>query len=536
MLFNSFEFIFVFLPIALLGFAITSHLSPRLSSGWLALCSLAFYAYWNVGFLGLLIASIAMNSGFGHAISLAPKTVRKNWWLAIGVTANICLLAYFKYLEPSLAFLHQHALISTEFDLNIILPLGISFFTFTQIGYLVDRRDGLGEELDLIRYAAFVTFFPHLIAGPILHVRDIGPQLTNRETLKISPQMFAIGATLFVMGLAKKVLLADPLAVLVESGFSEPTHLGLVYSWLVALSYAAQLYFDFSGYSDMAVGLAAMFGIRFPANFNSPFRSRSVIEYWQRWHMTLGRYLNLLLYNPVALTITRWRVKRKLGIGVKDRKRIGVFMQLVAVPTMFTMFLAGIWHGAGLQFVIFGILHGAYLIINHAWRIYRPKSPKEERSLLAQKIIIALNIGITFLAVLVGFIFFRADSASTAVDFLQTMMGGHGLRLPGPILALMEKIGPLALVVNWAGPAAPGGLFDLQLGLRLLLSYAIIWGAPNAMEILGKYSPATGVTLDRAPRWLNWKPNVAWAIGIAMLFFLCVVQLRQTTVFLYFQF
>ena len=300
MLFNSFEFIFVFLPVALLGFAVTSRYSPRLSCGWLALCSLAFYAYWNVGFVGLLVAAIMMNSSFGHAVGLAQTSNRKNWLLAFGVSANIFLLAWFKYLEPTLSVLHQHALISTDFDLKIILPLGISFFTFTQIGYLVDRRDGLGEELDLVRYAAFVTFFPHLIAGPVLHVRDIGPQLTNRETLRITPHMFAVGATLFVMGLAKKVLLADPLSGVVETGFSDPTQLGFINSWLVALSYAAQLYFDFSGYSDMAVGLAAMFGIRFPANFNSPFKSRSVIDYWQRWHITLSRYLNLLLYNPVA--------------------------------------------------------------------------------------------------------------------------------------------------------------------------------------------------------------------------------------------
>ena len=229
-------------------------------------------------------------------------------------------------------------------------------------------------------------------------------------------------------------------------------------------------------------------------------------------------------------------MKRKLGIGAKERRRIHVFVQLVAVPTMFTMFIAGIWHGAGLQFLIFGVLHGVFLIINHAWRIYGPDAPKEERSWLAKSTITVSHIGLTFLAVLVGFVFFRAETAWSAVQFLQTMVGGYGLGVPEQILDRLAPMSSMHWILDWVGPAATVNVFDETLILRLLISYAIIWGAPNAMEILAKNSPATGVHLQNVPSWMTWRPNLLWAILVASLFFFCVIHLRQTTVFLYFQF
>lgn len=530
MLFNSFEFIFLFLPVALGGFAITSRFGSWVSSLWLALCSIAFYAYWNVGFVGLLLASIIGNFVIGHAIG-AVRPERRNVLLAIGVALNLMLLAATKYLEPTLRTLHQNGLISTDFDIQIILPLGISFFTFTQIGYLVDRRDGVGNDLDFVRYFAFVTFFPHLVAGPILHVREMGPQLSDPKTLRISAGMAAAGATLFVMGLAKKVLLADPLAHVVAAGFEEPALLGLFLSWFVILCYAAQLYFDFSGYSDMALGLAALFGVRFPANFNSPFKSRSIIEYWQRWHMSLSRYLNLLIYNPVALAIARWRARTGRGVGPKYNRKPGAFLQMVATPTLFTMFLAGIWHGAGLQFLIFGLLHGAFLLVAHAWRLYRPTRRPETKSGAADRV---WPIALTFCAVLIGFVFFRSESASAGLVFLAEMSGAGGIGPPAVIVAAIENVFPG--VVAMMGPSAPNDIADPALALRLVVSFAIIWLMPNTLQLLGEASPATGVTTTPAPRWMQWRPNAVWAVLTAVVFFVCVLQLRQTTVFLYFQF
>jgi D-alanyl-lipoteichoic acid acyltransferase DltB (MBOAT superfamily) len=534
LLFNSFEFIFLFLPIALCGFAVASRVGPRTACIWLALCSIAFYAYWNPGFVVLLLGSVVLNASLGRAISRQETERRRNQLLAVGVALNLLLLFVFKYLQPLLEFLHQHAMISTFVDLNIILPLGLSFFTFTQIGYLVDRRDGLGGELDLARYAAFVTFFPHLIAGPVLHVRDIGPQLESRETLRMSRQLAASGAALFVMGLAKKVLLADPLAGFVETGFDDPVSLGMLYTWVVTLTYAAQLYFDFSGYSDMAVGLAAMFGIRFPLNFDSPFKSRSVIEYWQRWHITLSRYLNLLLYNPVALAISRWRVKRGLGIAPRDRRKLEGFTQIVVVPTLFTMILAGVWHGAGLQFLVFGLLHGAYLVVNHAWRIFRPGQASVRETGLAGALSNASKVLLTFVCVLVGFVFFRSGSVGEALEFLKTMGGMNGLGLPGGAIRILGQVNEG--LIELVGSPGPAGTLEPLFALRLVLSYAIIWGAPNCTQMLGAFAPSLGKSLDPAARFLSWRPNLLWGLMLGLLFFSCVVQLRKTTVFLYFQF
>lgn len=530
MLFNSFEFIFLFLPAAVGGFALTSRFGSWLSCLWLALCSIAFYAYWNLGFVGLLLASICVNFAMGHAIG-AAKPERRNLLLGIGVALNLTLLAATKYLEPTLRALHQRGLISTDFDIHILLPLGISFFTFTQIGYLVDRRDGVGSDLDLVRYFAFVTFFPHLVAGPILHIREVGPQLSDTRSLRLDPRMAAVGVTLFVMGLAKKVLLADPLAQVVAEGFETPEQLGLVTSWFVALGYAAQLYFDFSGYSDMAMGLAALFGVRFPANFNSPFKSRSIIEYWQRWHMSLSRYLNLLLYNPVALAITRWRARTGKGVGPKDRRKPDAFFQMIITPTLFTMFLAGIWHGAGLQFVIFGMLHGIFLVAAHAWRIYGPaRRSAEQQGLLHQ----VWPIALTFCAILVGFVFFRADSAREAFQFLEQMAGARGVGLPDSLFGLVQAFVPGAN--DLASLHAARNLLDMPTLTLLLVAFGIIWTAPNTLQLLGEYSPATGVVVEPAREWMRWRPNLLWAAAIAITFFVCLLQLRKTTVFLYFQF
>src|SRR5215469_4439172 len=357
MLFTSFNFIFIFLPIALVGYYLLAQVGTSYAVGWLVLTSLAFYAAWNPTFVLLLICSIAFNFMVGRSMlkregDLAAKSRR--YLLVLGVAANLLVLFSFKYLGPIVSWGHSISLISPRFDFNVVLPLGISFFTFTQLGYLVDCYHGRGKDFDLTRYAAFVTLFPHLIAGPILHIREIGPQLLDPDTYRLRSRNLCIGTSFFIIGLAKKVLLADPLADVVKIGFAHPGDFAMFATWLYALGYSLQLYFDFSGYSDMAVGLAYMFGIRFPINFDSPYKSRNIIDFWQRWHATLTRYLTSLLYTPIAVYTNRRRLRKGHSTPNRHVKTFASFHSIVLVPILITMTLAGIWHGAGLQFLVFG--------------------------------------------------------------------------------------------------------------------------------------------------------------------------------------
>ncbi|MBV9250274.1 MAG: MBOAT family protein, partial [Acetobacteraceae bacterium] len=298
MLFNSYVFLLAFLPLALIGFGAACRAGVKPGALWLVAASLVFYGWWNPAFVPLLIVSIAGNYTVSVLIQrFANRPLLRDGLLTAGIGANLAALFYCKYLGAILNF--AHVLFNAP-----ALPLGISFFTFTQIGYLLDCRS-LSTERSLLRYALFVTFFPHLIAGPLLHHREVLPQFTTTGTWLINSRNVAVGSAIFLTGLLKKTLLADPLAAVVGAGFADPESLTLLPAWQAALSYSLQLYFDFSGYSDMAIGLARMFNIRFPLNFNSPYKAESVIDYWQRWHMTLTRWLTLYLYNPMALSIAR---------------------------------------------------------------------------------------------------------------------------------------------------------------------------------------------------------------------------------------
>jgi D-alanyl-lipoteichoic acid acyltransferase DltB (MBOAT superfamily) len=316
----------------------------------------------------------------------------------------------------------------------------------------------------------------------------------------------AVGSTMFIMGLLKKTLLADPTALIAAPGFAHPASLGFFAAWHTALAYSLQLYFDFSGYSDMAIGLARMFNIRFPLNFNSPYKAASIIDYWQRWHMTLSRYLNLYLYNPVALAVARRRVARGLGAGRRAHATAGGFASLVALPTIFTMFLAGIWHGAGLQFIVFGLLHATYLTINHAWRIFGPARKADG---LPARI---GSIALTYLCVLAASIFFRAASCTDAVTLLGGMAGLHGT---GPSMPLPEK----AKSLIW-----------------LVLLYTIVWFMPNTQQIMRAHEPALGRIQPGPFSELAWRPSLTWAVAAGLGASLGVLALGGTTEFLYFQF
>ena len=420
----------------------------------------------------------------------------------------------------------------------------MSFFTFTQIGYLLDCNAGIVKERDPLGYVQFVTFFPHLIAGPILHHKEMMTQFAQPATYKLRAENLSIGAFVFTIGLAKKLLFADTIAPFADAGFAAPHELQWLAAWGTCLAYALQLYFDFSGYSDMAVGLAKMFGVRFPLNFNSPFKAASIIDFWQRWHMTLTRYLTAYLYYPLAMRINRSRALRGLPIGRLAQRSTSGFLSTVAVPTFYTMALAGIWHGAGLQYLIYGLLHALYLTVNHAYRAWRaaaqPAVAARTAGAVAAGTATALtlslkarvrhagNVLLTFVAALVAFAFFRAHGVGDALALLQGMAGLRGIEAPDwPAwsTANMSLGGWLHLVAGRS-----------TLGLQIVALLAIVWCTPNSHQLMGRFSPALDRAAEGLPAALTWRPSLRWTVAMVGVLVFCVAQLHGEVRFLYFQF
>ena len=490
MLFNSPIFLFAFLPLALAGFFLAGRLGRTPAAGWLILCSFVFHGWRNPAFCVLLSVSIGFNFGASRLIAAASPRGQKII-LTLGIAANLAALCYFKYLAWLLGLAGLPAP-------DIVLPLGISFFTFTQIGYLVDCAAGVARDRNPLNYALFVTFFPHLIAGPILHNQDIMPRFAAPETYRWSSRNFALGAGIFVIGLLKKTMLADPAGAGVAEAFAHPESLTLFAAWNAALSYSLQLYFDFSGYTDMAIGIARMFNIVFPENFNSPYKARSVIDYWQRWHMTLTRYLAQYLYTPIALGVMRRRRARGLAIGRAAQQTPRGFAAMIGLPIGVTMTLAGIWHGSGAQFLVFGLLHALFLSINHAWRLRFPARPRPSALLSVGHLLL------TYACVLIGSVFFRAPTVSAAVSLLAGMAGAHGVSVTAPPV-------DIAAAVEWFAAL-----------------YAIVWLMPNTAEIFGTVEPAAAL--------LRFRLSRRWALAIGGGFTLGVLSLGGASEFLYFQF
>jgi alginate O-acetyltransferase complex protein AlgI len=502
MLFNSFKFIFVFLPITMLGFHLLGSRGRRPVIAWLALCSVVFYAAWNLTFVLFLLGSIIVNYLVSLAIVAADEaSARRRYLLAFGVTLNLLALFFFKYLPKTLLLLH----LAPHLSHSILLPLGISFFTFTQISYLVDLAQGQAERQDLLSYILFVTFFPHLIAGPILHHKEMMPQFAAGRRFRLIPADVSLGFTWFLFGLGKKVMIADQLATQANFAFAHTSTLTAASSWTGLVLYTMQLYFDFSGYSDMALGLARIFSIRFPLNFDSPYKATSVTEYWQRWHMTLTRYVTLYLYNPILLGVQRRRLAAGKKVSRNALTTVSGFSAMVAYPTIITMLLTGLWHGAGLKFLIFGLLHGIYLTANQAWRHFRQRKkgvpPEPPRGLLQ----LAFRIGV-YLQVSFALIFFRADSLHASVAFVHDLIGRNGI---GHIGSVLDGAAAFAL-------------------------FPIVWFMPNTQQILGE-EPEGGH--GRASFWpiLRWKPNLGWTLVVAILFFATLAFMDNSS-FLYFQF
>ena len=526
MLFNSYLFLLLFLPVALLGYYATARLGMRWAAFWLCLASFIFYGWWNPQFVALLACSILFNYLIGLLILHFKGSARKQLAVTtVGVVIDLVVLIHYKYFAALFNFFSDLGITSGVMD-TLILPLGISFFTFTQIGYLLDCRSGMVKEKGFLSYVLFVTFFPHLIAGPILHHKEMMPQFADAQNYRFKAENLSIGGFLFVLGLAKKVLLADGIAPYADAGFAAPGELQFWAAWATSVSYALQIYFDFSGYSDMALGLAKMFGIRFPLNFNSPYKAGSIIDFWARWHITLTRYLTAYLYYPVAMAVSRAREKRGMSVGSGAAKSPGGFAATIVLPTLFTMGLAGIWHGAGLQYLVFGIWHALCLSINHGWRIFFVgKKPPAQRT--NSRMATLFFVLLTFVAVLVGQAFFRADGVAGALQLLAGMFGLRGVEA-------LESFGHIAGM-------SPGDAWRQLVGHHLNFFYIVVllgiaWFTPNAHQILGASSPALFKTLDNPIRWLRWRPSMIWLLFTLALLALCIVNMHQETRFLYFQF
>ena len=388
MLFNSYIFIFGFLPVVLAIYLLVRHSkNPLWPVGWLVLASLFYYGWWQPRFLLLLLFSITVNLAFGKL--LLDGGLSRKWSrivLTAGVVFNLSLLGYFKYAGFFVANVNE--VVGTQWTVpSIVLPIGISFITFQKIAFLVDAYRGLVRNFTLLNYALFVTFFPQLIAGPIVHHAEIMPQLRSAMWRDFSAD-FAVGSSIFIIGLFKKVVIADTFAVYADAGYAavKAGHpLDGASAWITVLSYGFQLYYDFSGYSDMAVGLGRMFGIRLPINFYSPYQATSIIDFWRRWHMSLSRFLRDYLYFP-------------LGGGRRGPVRRYVNLMIV-------MLLGGLWHGANWTFVVWGGAHGLMLIVNHAWNAL----PLSRHPVMATLPARALAIAVTFLLVMLAWVPFRAE-------------------------------------------------------------------------------------------------------------------------------
>jgi alginate O-acetyltransferase complex protein AlgI len=483
MLFNSYIFLFVFLPVTWLGwFILTRYSRQRFIIGFLALASLVFYGFWNPGFLPILIVSVVVNFLLGGRIKRHTGLMQKIYFAA-AVAFNLLLLGYYKY---SYFLLTQFSPI-VDFS-QALLPLGISFYTFQQLAYVVDIYKGRADEPDFITYLLFVTFFPHCIAGPLVHHREMMPQFTKH--VAGLPEHVSVGVTLLIIGLFKKVVIADsigPEATTIFSLAAQGSSPGLLAAWGGALCYSFQIYFDFSAYSDMASGIARMFGVTLPANFASPYKAVSFIDFWKRWHISLSRFLRDYIYIP-------------LGGGRRGRPR-----QLANL--LVTMLIGGFWHGASWLMIGWGALHGVLLAANHIWRWYQLAS-----------LPVPLSRIFVFIIITFAWVPFRAENPEALWHMYRGMVGMNG-------------IDPL-----WT---------ELRSDVVLIAAFAlpcVVWWLPNSYEWLRQYRPVLPTegypasVIRSDAQHFSWHPAPLHALVMATLFFIVLLKLTDASEFLYFQF
>jgi alginate O-acetyltransferase complex protein AlgI len=507
MLFNSYTFLLAFLPLVVAGFLLLRRTSYRGATCWLVTASLVYYGWWNPADLWVIGGSCVANFFLGrhlagHRGGRAGKAV-----LFLGVAANLGLLCWYKY-----AGLFAKTLAALGGDgpagfIGLALPLGLSFFTFQQIAYLVDAWRGETEEYHFTDYLLFVTFFPQLVAGPIVHHREMMPQFRQRWTGWHRHLPVALG--FLAIGMFKKVVIADNAALVANPLFHFAAHgdraLTIVEAWTAALSYGVQIYFDFSGYSDMAIGAARLFGIRLPVNFHSPYKAASVIDFWRRWHITLSRFLRDYLSIPLG------------GGRCGKVRRYG--------NLMLTMLLGGLWHGAGWTFLLWGGLHGLYLCLNHGWHWLR-------KNAAVPAIPRPLAVALTFVAVMAAWVPFRAGN-------LELEPGGTATAALGATKSILASMFGFEGLTGW--PEKANRIVATADPLRLLPALLACWLLPNTQEIFRRYRPVRWVspreTLPRYPnrRW-QWRPTPRFALALVVLAVVIGLQFDKVSEFIYFQF
>ena len=505
MLFNSYPFILLFLPVVLTVFVALRSLGKiAWMFNWLVLASLIYYGWGKWSNLWLIGGSLVFNYLVGSQLGrMAPGSRKTRSFMGLGIAGNLVFLGYFKYADFFVS--NVNAVFGIHWPaLHIALPLGISFYTFQAITYVVDSANGLTRGYNFRDFCLFITFFPQLIVGPIVHHSEMMPQFRKEHQQGTDWTDFSVGSTLLVIGLSKKVLIADqfarwssPVFDAAHSGGSP----GFAAAWVGTVGYAIQLYFDFSGYSDMAIGLGRLFGIKIPLNFNSPYKAQNIADFWRRWHMTLSRLLRDYLYIPLG--------------GSRCSKSRG-YLNL-----MTTMLISGLWHGAGWTYVFMGGLQGIYLSVNRAWaesrqRKGRPVAPPTAQAIWAGRVV-------TFLAVVLSYVFFRASSLDAAFRLQKSMLGFNGFSFTSTEIPLGTAF--------WA----------------CVVMMLVVWFFPNSHEMLARYQPALEYTAGPGkvshaptPEWLNrrleWHPTVAWALWLAALMAASLVCLSRPSEFIYWQF
>ena len=539
MLFNSNEFLLLFLPVTVGGFFVLGTFSRMWALRWLVFASLFFYAWWRPLNVLLIAPSILINFVLARALQrlgesesrrIAARTV-----LLSGVAFNVAFLGFFKYSDFIAGSIND-VFATNLVLLHVILPLGISFITFQKIAFLIDVHAGRVKSFTLQDYCLFVLFFPQLIAGPIVHYREMMPQFHNAPCLADKDNV-AVGLTLLLFGLFKKVVLADNIAPLVTPIYEHAALDGgvtFIFAWMAAIGFTLQIYFDFSGYTDMALGLARLFGIRLPQNFDSPLQASSIIDFWLRWHMTLTRFLTGYIFNPLTLWLTRRRLaKGRPGLN-GHKTTIGAFVSVLMVPILLTMFISGLWHGAGYGFIIWGVLNGFYLVINHSWRLARPRLWPDRSSY--DRFMTPVGLLLTFLSVAVAMVFFRSPTVTAAIDLIKGMMGVNGIGLPR---ALLEGQGTLAGTLRRIRviPEALSLRDFAKTGFWVVSLMFIALACPNTLQILARYEPALGVkSKSPKPTIIEWNASLPWAIAVSVIAAIAIASIGGPSEFLYWQF
>jgi D-alanyl-lipoteichoic acid acyltransferase DltB (MBOAT superfamily) len=478
MLFNSYEFVFLFLPVALLGYHLLGKMRlTRAATIFLVVASLFFYARWRIAYLPLLLSSILINFVLVRAMLARPGKDRRRErkrFLLLGLIFNVGLLGYFKYADFFIDNLNQVS--GSQFNLlHIMLPLGISFFTLQQIAYLVDVYEGLVKKQNLVDYALFVAFFPQLIAGPIVHHKEMMPQFSKLRNHVFNYRNASRGLLIFAIGLFKKVIVADTLSVWASAGFDDATALPFFAAWCTSLCYTLQLYFDFSGYTDMALGAGLMFNIRLPHNFRSPYKATNIIDYWNRWHLTLTRFITTYIYTPIVRAIGRMTFNKAM------------------LATLVTMFISGLWHGAAWTFVIWGLMHGVAIVCAHFWKKSKRKMPT------------ALAWLITFNFVNIALVVFRAREFGDAVKVLRGMAGLSGWLVVSEGLSVATVLKPIQ------GDSTTIGM--------IIVGMLVVLLAKNSTEISDRFK-ASPVSL----------------IAVIVMLAAAIYRMGLRSEFLYFQF